>query len=375
MSNALTMAGRSLRLSARSPEALLTALIMPVMLMVVFVYLFGGAVDIGTRYVDYVVPGVLLLCAVTGSSTTAVTVCQDMAGGIIDRFRSLDVSGTAVLAGHVTASLLRNLASTVLVIAVAFGIGFRPHASVASFAAALGVLLLFVTAISWLAAAFGLLVSAPEAANSAMFMLMFFSYASSAFVPVRTMPWWLRGFARHQPATPVTETIRGLLLRQPGGVPLGTALAWCGGILVVSMAISAVLFRRRTGRARPADAGDLRARRPDQVGGRELDLQPAPPAAAEHRVEAKRRRVEHHREPLALADRGDAAGHVPGGPLGRRHLGHHGLLAAEAAASALRSSWPSTGTTPVTSVPSTSAISVLNTRSGETPSASLASRP
>src|SRR6266568_3087706 len=149
MSNALIMAGRSLRLSARSPEALLTALMLPVMLMVVFVYLFGGAVDIGTRYVDYVV---------------------------------------------------------------------------------LGVLLLFVAAVSWLAAAFGLLVSAPEAANSAMFFLMFFSYASSAFVPVRTMPWWLRGFASHQPATPVTETIRGLLLGHSGPLPLVTALAWCAGI-------------------------------------------------------------------------------------------------------------------------------------------------
>src|SRR6266700_5866132 len=251
MSNALIMAGRSLRLSARSPEALLTALMLPVMLMVVFVYLFGGAVDIGTSYVDYVVPGVLLLCAVTGASTTAVTVCQDMAGGIIDRFRSLDVSGPAVLAGHVTASLLRNAVSTVLVTAVAFGIGFRSHASVAAFAAAFAVLLLFVAAVSWLAAAFGLLVSAPEAANSAMFFLMFFSYASSAFVPVSTMPWWLRGFAEHQPATPVTETIRGLLLRPPGpvhggAVPLGTALAWCGGILVASVVISAWLFRRRT---------------------------------------------------------------------------------------------------------------------------------
>ena len=246
MSSSLTMAVRSLRLSVRSPDALLTALMLPVMLMVVFVYLFGGAVDIGTRYVDYVVPGVLLLCAVTGASTTAVTVCQDMTGGIIDRFRSLDVSGSAVLAGHVAASVLRNLVSTLLVTAVAVGIGFRPHASVASFAAALAVLLLFVTAVSWLAAAFGLAVSAPEAANGAMFTLMFFCYASSAFVPVRTMPWWLRGFAQHQPATPVTETIRGLLLRSPGGIPLGPALAWCGGLLAVSVALSVVLFRRRT---------------------------------------------------------------------------------------------------------------------------------
>jgi ABC-2 type transport system permease protein len=246
MSDAMTMAGRSLRLSARSPEALLTALFLPIMLMVVFVYLFGGAVDIGTRYVDYVVPGVLLLCAVTGAGTTAVTVCQDMTSGIIDRFRSLDVPGTSVLAGHVTASLLRNVISTALVTAVAFGIGFRPHSSVAAFAAALGVLLLFVAAVSWLAAAFGLAVSAPEAANSAMFVLMFFCYASSAFVPIRTMPWWLRGFARNQPATSVTETIRGLLLHQPADVRLGTAVAWCLGIMAVSVAICALLYRRRT---------------------------------------------------------------------------------------------------------------------------------
>jgi ABC-2 type transport system permease protein len=246
MSDAMTMTGRSLRLSARSPEALLTALFLPIMLMVVFVYLFGGAVDIGTRYVDYVVPGVLLLCAVTGAGTTAVTVCQDMAGGIIDRFRSLDVPGTSVLAGHVTASLLRNVISTALVTAVAFGIGFRPHSSVAAFAAALGVLLLFVAAVSWLAAAFGLAVSAPEAANSAMFVLMFFCYASSAFVPIRTMPWWLRGFARNQPATSVTETIRGLLLHQPADVRLGTAVAWCLGIMAVSVALCALLYRRRT---------------------------------------------------------------------------------------------------------------------------------
>jgi ABC-2 type transport system permease protein len=219
MSDALTMAGRSLRLSARSPEALLTALILPVMLMVVFVYLFGGAVDIGTRYVEYVVPGVLLLCAVTGASTTAVTVCQDMAGGIIDRFRSLDVPGTAVLAGHVTASLLRNVVSTGLVIAVAFGIGFRPHGPVAGFAAAVGVLLLFVAAVSWFAAAFGLLVRAPEAANSAMMLLMFFTYASSAFVPVRTLPWWLRGFAGHQPATPSPRPSAACCSASPASCP------------------------------------------------------------------------------------------------------------------------------------------------------------
>ena len=134
-----------------------------------------------------------------------------------------------------------------LVVAVAIGIGFRPHASAGDFAAALGVLLLFVAAVSWLAAAFGLLVRAPEAANSAMIFLMFFCYASSAFVPVRTLPWWLRGFAEHQPATPVTETIRGLLLGHPATVSRWpAALAWCAGIMIASVALSAILFRRRT---------------------------------------------------------------------------------------------------------------------------------
>ena len=250
MSDALIMAGRSLRLSLRSPDALLTALLLPVMLMVVFVYLFGGAVSIGTSYVEYVVPGVLLLCAITGASTTAVTVCQDMTGGIIDRFRSLDVPGTLVLAGHVTVSLARNLVSTVLVAAVAVGIGFRPHSDPARLAAAVGVLLLFVAAISWLAAAFGLAVSSPEAANGAMFFLMFLSYASSAFVPVRTMPWWLRGFARHQRATPVTETLRRPAAqpggREPGGREPGGRRSAGGG---------AGLERGHPGRLGPAEHG------------------------------------------------------------------------------------------------------------------------
>jgi ABC-2 type transport system permease protein len=245
MPEALTMAGRGLRLTMRKPDALLTALMLPVMIMVVFVYLFGGAIDIGTKYLTYVVPGVLVLCAITGSSSTAVTVCQDMSGGIIDRFRSLDVSGIKIIGGHVIASLARNIASTVLLFTVAFGIGFRPHATAAGFAGAVAVLLLFVLAVSWLCAALGLLVSSPEAANSAMF-LMFLAYASSAFAPVRTMPWWLRGFAANQPITPVTETVRGLLLGQPVGSLLWLGLIWCCGVVVVSAAVSAALFRRRT---------------------------------------------------------------------------------------------------------------------------------
>jgi ABC-2 type transport system permease protein len=245
LSGAMTMTGRELRLTLRKPDALITGLIMPVMIMVVFVYLFGGAVSIGTKYVTYVVPGVLLLCAITGSAPTAISVCQDMTGGIIDRFRSMDVAGMAIVGSHVVASLVRNLVSTVLLFGVAFAMGFRPHATAAAFLGAVGVLALFVVAVSWLCAALGLLVSSAEAANSAMF-LMFLAYPSSGFAPVSTMPWWLRGFAGNQPMTPIIETIRGLLLGQGAGSHLWLAIIWCCAILAVSAAASALLFRRRT---------------------------------------------------------------------------------------------------------------------------------
>ena len=188
----------------------------------------------------------ILLCAGFGSATTAVTVSQDLAGGIVDRFRSMDVGGPSILAGHVAASALRNAASTVLVFGVAFLIGFRPHAGPLDWLAAVGVLAAFVLAISWLAAAIGLIAKSPEAANGFTFLIMFLPYASSAFVPIDTMPTWIQGFAEHQPITPVIETLRGLLLGTPVGSSAWTALAWCGGIMAVSIAASGVLFRRRT---------------------------------------------------------------------------------------------------------------------------------
>jgi ABC-2 type transport system permease protein len=242
---ALTMAGRCIRLSMRQIDALLTSLLLPVLLMLIFVYLFGGAIQTGTDYVTYVVPGVILLCAGFGSATTAVTVSQDMHGGIVDRLRSMDVGGPAVLAGHVAASVVRNAASALLVLGVALLIGFRPAAGPLEWLAVAGVLLAFVVAISALSAALGLLAGSPEAANGITFVVMFLPYASSAFVPVDTMPTWLQGFAEHQPITPVIETLRGLLLDTPTG-QAWTALAWCAGILAVSLAASGALFRRRT---------------------------------------------------------------------------------------------------------------------------------
>jgi ABC-2 type transport system permease protein len=246
VSDALTMAARCARMSRRNLDALLTSLILPVMLMVMFVCLFGGAIHTGTRYVTYVVPGVLLLCAGFGASLTAVSVSNDMTGGIIDRFRSMDIGGAAVLFGHVAASVVRNAASTVLVFGVAIAIGFRPHAGLLPWLGAVGVLSLFVVAVSWLSAAAGLLASSPEAASGFTFFVMFLPYPSSAFVPISTMPSWLHGFADTQPVTPVVETLRGLLLGAPVAASAWRALAWCGGILIVSAALSSVLFQRRT---------------------------------------------------------------------------------------------------------------------------------
>ena len=246
MSDALTLSARCLRLSRRNVEALLTALMLPIMLMLLFVYLFGGAIETGTKYVTYVVPGVLLLCAGYGASVTSVSVSSDMTAGIIDRFRSLDVGGASILAGHVTASVVRNAASTVLVLGVGVLIGFRPHADLLHWVAAAGVLLLYVLALSWLAAVIGLLAKSPEGANGVTFFVMFLPYPSSAFVPVHTMPSWIQGFADHQPVTPAVETIRGFMLGTPAGSSPWQALAWCAGILLVSIALAAVLFRRRT---------------------------------------------------------------------------------------------------------------------------------
>ncbi|MET9599805.1 ABC transporter permease [Streptomyces sp. NPDC006459] len=244
--SAFTLAGRSLRISSRRPDALIAALMLPVMLMLIFVYFFGGAIDTGTAYVTYVVPGAMLLCAGFGAASTAVSVAEDMTNGVIDRFRSLDIGAVPILAGHVAASVVRNLISTTLVLAVALAIGFRPQAGPAAFLAAAGLLLAYITAISWLAAVLGLLAGSAEAAGGFTFLMMFLPYPSSAFVPIETMPGWLHGFADHQPLTPVIESLRALLLAQPAGDAPWIALSWCAGITVVALALAGVLFRSRT---------------------------------------------------------------------------------------------------------------------------------
>ncbi|MGF7234003.1 MAG: ABC transporter permease [Frankia sp.] len=238
---------RCLRLSLHNVDGLITALVLPIMLMLMFVYLFGGALSTGGKYVDYVVPGVLLVCAGFGAATTAVTVSHDLTTGIVDRFRSMDVGAGALITGQVVASVARNLISTALVFAVAFAIGFRSPAGVLAWLGVVGVLALFILALSWLSAAIGIAARSPEAASGITFLISFLPYLSSAFVPIRTMPSWLQGFARHQPLNPVIDTVRALLTGGPVAASAGTAVAWSLAIIVASAALAAFLFNRRTG--------------------------------------------------------------------------------------------------------------------------------
>jgi ABC-2 type transport system permease protein len=243
INDSLTLIGRSARHSIRSIDSLITSVALPVMLLLLFVYVFGGAIHTGTDYIDYVVPGIILLCAGFSSASTSVGVCHDMTTGAIDRFRSLPIVSSAVLTGHVVAGILRNLVSTVLVLGLALALGFHPHAGVLDWLGVLGTLLVFMAAISWLAAAFGLIARSVEAAGAFSFIVMFLPYVSSAFVPTGTMPAGLRTVAAHQPITPIVETLRGLMTGGPTHTP--TALAWCAGGIAIGCAAAVALFRRQ----------------------------------------------------------------------------------------------------------------------------------
>jgi ABC-2 type transport system permease protein len=247
MSEAQTMTLRALRLSLRNPEALTTALALPILLMLMFRYLFGGAIHTGMHYVNYVVPGVLLVCVGFGAATTAVNVSHDLTSAIIDRFRSMDVRGETLINGHVIASVLRNILSSALVFAVAIAIGFRPGGSPAGWLAAIGILVLWVLAISWLAAAIGILAHSPETAQGIAFLVSFLPYASSAFVPVHTMPPVLRDFAASQPVTAVVGATRALVNGNPAGADTWHAVAWSLAIIALSVALAGGLYRRRAG--------------------------------------------------------------------------------------------------------------------------------
>lgn len=244
----LVFIGRGLRHTIRNGEALLMAIMLPTILMLTFTYVFGGAMDSSGGYVDYVVPGIILTCAGFGASYTAVAVNVDMTSGIIDRFRTMPVPGTAVLVGHIVASVIKNLIATTIVIGVGLLIGFRPSATPLEWLAAFGVITLWIFAITSIFAAIGLAAGSPDGASGYGFILLFLPYVSSGFVPIESMPQWLQPIAEHQPITPLIESIRGFLMGTPDAADTGTAVAWCAGIIVVAFVWGGWLFRHKAGR-------------------------------------------------------------------------------------------------------------------------------
>lgn len=240
--------GRSLRHSLRDGESLLMAIMLPVMLMLMFTWVFGGAIDPSGAYVDYVVPGIILTCAGFGAASTAVYVANDMRTGIIDRFRTMPIRASAVLTGHVVSSVLRNLFATAIVIGVGVLVGFRPQADILEWIALAGLIALYILAITYLFAAIGLAARSPEGANGYGFVLLFLPYLSSAFVPVSSMPEWLQPVAAHQPITPIVETIRGLLTDAPLRAEPWWAIGWCLAILLIAVVWGSWLFRRKAAR-------------------------------------------------------------------------------------------------------------------------------
>ncbi|MEV0804569.1 ABC transporter permease [Kribbella sp. NPDC050281] len=247
-SDTVTMIDRSVRLSRRNVETLFVSILLPLLMMCLFVYVFGGAISTGTEYINYVVPGILLLTTGYGASSTAMVVADDMHSGMIDRLRSLPIRSFAVLTGHVTASVARNSVSTAIVVLASLAMGFRPSANAGEWLAAIGLLLLYVLALSWLAAGLGVIAKSVESASTLSFFMLFLPYLSSAFVQPETMPSWLRPISEHQPITPVIETVRSFLIGAPLENNGWIALAWCCGLLLFSFTLATSLYRRRTSR-------------------------------------------------------------------------------------------------------------------------------
>jgi ABC-2 type transport system permease protein len=240
------LTGRTMRHVTRSPDTIITTAIMPIAIMLLFVYVFGGAIDTGSvAYVNYTLPGVLLITIASGISYTAFRLFNDMQGGIFERFQSMPIARPAVLWSHVLTSLAANVISLVLVVGVALAMGFRTGAGVLAWLAVIGILLLFTLALTWIAVIPGLTAKSVDGASAFSYPLIFLPLISSAFVPTEKMPGPVRAFADNQPVTSIVNTIRDLFARQPVGTGIWTALAWCVGILVVAYVVAGFAYRRR----------------------------------------------------------------------------------------------------------------------------------
>ncbi|MEA5154411.1 ABC transporter permease [Raineyella sp.] len=241
--------GRSLRHIVRSPDTIITTTIMPIAFLLLFVYVFGGAINAGAGpYVDYLLPGILLITIASGISYTAFRLFLDIKSGIFERFQSMPIARSAALWAHVLTSLVANLISVTLVVLVAVLMGFRSAAGVGAWMGVAGILVLFTLALTWIAVIPGLSAKSADGASAFSYPLIFLPFISSAFVPTATMPGPVRAFAEHQPVTAIVDAIRALFTQQPVGDDLWIALAWCVGILVVAYVLAMVTYRRRISR-------------------------------------------------------------------------------------------------------------------------------
>jgi ABC-2 type transport system permease protein len=245
-----TLTGRSLTHILRSPDTIITTALMPIAFLLLFVFVFGGAIDIGQgagegSYVSYLLPGILLITVASGIAYTAYRLFLDLQGGIFERFQSMPIARSATLWAHVLTSVVANLVSVAIVIGVALLLGFRSGAGVLAWLAVAGILTLFTLALTWLAVIAGLTAKSVDGASAFSYPLIFLPFLSSAFVPTESMPGPVRWFAENQPVTSIVNSIRALLAEQPVGGEIWIALAWCVGILLVAMVVASVVYRRR----------------------------------------------------------------------------------------------------------------------------------
>jgi ABC-2 type transport system permease protein len=240
------LTGRTMRHVTRSPDTIITTVITPIAIMLLFVYVLGGAIDTGpVSYVNYMLPGILLITIASGTAYTTLRLFTDMQSGIFERFQSMPIARSGVLWAHVLTSLAASVISLAAVVGVAVAMGFRSGAGVLAWLAVAGILILFTLALTWIAVIPGLTAKSADGAGAFAYPLIFLPFISSAFVPTGTMPGPVRAFAEHQPVTSIVNTIRDLLTQQPVGTAIWTALAWCAAVLAVAYTFATIAYRRR----------------------------------------------------------------------------------------------------------------------------------
>jgi ABC-2 type transport system permease protein len=243
----LVMAKRSLRHTVRSLDTIITVAAMPIAMMLLFVYVFGSSFNTGSvPYINFVTPGVIIMCVASGIAYAALRVNNDLSKGIISRFKTMPVASSSILGGHAVSSVISNLISVAMVMLVALLIGFRSGAGIAEWLIFGGILVLFTLATTWLAIVFGLLAKSAEGAGAFSYVLLLLIFVSSAFTPTDKMNSALRAFAEHQPMTPIIETMRSLLVNGTAGDSAWIAVAWCVGLLVVTYFTALRIYKRKT---------------------------------------------------------------------------------------------------------------------------------